>query len=255
MKRYVNSIRNLADPAAFWRQYYALKRAGHERDELRLALRGGAGVIVPGQLMSAFDEVFLREVYGAALRAVRGPAPVVIDVGANAGFFCLQAFARHADARLIAFEPLPNHVALIGRQVALNPGIDLKVDARPVGGERKTVEMRFDSRREYSVDASLFPVAGMDAALRVEATTLADVYDEYGITRCHLLKMDCEGAEYEILHRCPDRIFAATDGIVLEIHHGIAGSGTVPELVAFLRGKGYRVANHKDEIITRLRRR
>jgi hypothetical protein len=110
--------------------------------------------------------------------------------------------------------------------------------------------MRFDSRREYSVDASLFPVAGSDACLEIEATTLADVYEQYAITRCDLLKLDCEGAEYEILYRCPDAIFSATAGIVLEIHHGIAGSGTVPGLVEFLRGKGYRVDNRKDEIIT-----
>lgn len=250
MKRFVNSVRNLADPASFWRQYYRRKQAGHDRDELRVPLRGGLTAIVPGALMSAFDEVFLREVYGAALRAVRGPAPVIIDVGANAGFFCLQTFARHAGARMIACEPLPNHVALIGRQMALNPGLALTIDARPVCGDRKTVEMRFDSRREYSVDASLFPVAGADASFEVEATTLADLYHRYAITRCDLLKLDCEGAEYEILYRCPDRLFAATDGIVLEVHHGIAGSGTVPELVAFLRGRGYRITNRKDEIVT-----
>ncbi len=249
MKRFVNSVRNLSDWASFWRQYCRLKQAGHERDELRVRLRGGLTAIVPGALMSAFDEVFLRAVYGAALRSVRGPAPVVIDIGANAGFFCLEVLSRHPDARVLAFEPLPSHVALIERQKALNPGLDLTIDARAVFGEKKIVEFRFDSRREFSVDASLFPVEGADASMSVEATTLADICDRYAIARCHLLKLDCEGAEYDILYRCPDRVFAATDNIVLEVHHGVAGSGTVQELVAFLRGKGYRVRNRKDEIV------
>jgi FkbM family methyltransferase len=246
MKRFVNSVRNLSDPPSFWRQYYRRKQAGHERDELRVPLRGGLTAIVPGALMGSFDEVFLREVYGAGLRALRGPAPVVIDIGANAGLFSLRVFARHPHARVLAFEPLPRHLAMLERQIASNPGLGITVDARAVFGEKKTVEIRFDSRREFSTDASLFPVKGADASVTVEATTLADLYDRYAVVRCHLLKLDCEGAEFDILYKCPDRVFAVTDTIVFEVHERLAGHGSTEDLVGFLRGKGYRVTSRKN---------
>ena len=154
MKRFVNAVRNLPDWPSFWPRYYALKREGGRARELEIGLRRGLVAHVPGALMSAFDEVFLREVYGNALRPPLGPAPVVIDIGANAGFFSLQVFARHPDARVIAFEPLPAHVALLRRQLERNPGLDLTIDPRAVCASAGTVEIRFDPRDEFSVAAS-----------------------------------------------------------------------------------------------------
>ena len=250
MKRFVNSVRNLSEWTSFWSWYYALKRPGSRAEELEIRLRGGLVARVPGALMSAFDEVFLREVYGRALSPPLGPAPVVIDIGANAGFFALQVFARYRDARVVALEPLPAHVALLRRQLELNPGLDFTVDPRAVCARAGTVEIRFDSRHGLSVAASLFPRADADGSLTVEATTLVDLYATHGIGRCHLLKMDCEGAEYEILHHCPDDVFAATDRIVLEAHDWVRDYGTIHDLARLLQGKGYRVRNHKDEILT-----
>jgi hypothetical protein len=136
MKRFVNSVRNLSDPASFWRQCYRRKQAGHERDELRVPLRRGLTAIVPGARMGTFDEVFLREVHGARLRAPRGPAPVVIDNGADAGLFSLRVLARHPHARVLAFEPLPRHLAMLERQIASNPGLGITVDARAAAQRR-----------------------------------------------------------------------------------------------------------------------
>ena len=112
------------------------------------------------------------------------------------------------------------------------------------------MEIRFDRRDEFSVAASLFPREHADGSLTVEATTLADLFTTYAIGRCHLLKMDCEGAEFEILHHCPDDVFAATDRIVLEVHDWVRDYGTVQDLARMLRGKGYQVRNHKNEILT-----
>ena len=78
MKRFVNSVRNLPGWTSFWPRYYALKREGGRAEELEIRLRGGLVARVPGVLMSAFDEVFLREVYGRALSPPLGPAPGVI---------------------------------------------------------------------------------------------------------------------------------------------------------------------------------
>lgn len=249
MKRFLNSVRNLSEPASFWAQYYALKRHGGAATELEIPLRRGLFALVPGALMSAFDEVFLREVYARGLDPPLRPAPVVVDIGANAGFFALWVISRHPDARVVAFEPVPSHVALIGRQSERNSGLDLIIDPRAVCAHRGPVQIRFDGRHEFSVAASLFPREGADASITVEATTLAALFSEYAIERCHLLKLDCEGAEYDILFNCPDEVFAATDRIVLEVHPWGQGPGSLEDLVKLLRGKGYRVRNRGNEIL------
>jgi len=37
----------------------------------------------------------------------------------------------------------------------------------------------------------------------VPCVTLPEIFDEFGLERRDLLKMDCEGAEHEILYNCP----------------------------------------------------
>ena len=249
MKRFLNSVRNLSAWGSFWAQYYALKQPGGAARELEIPLRSGLVALVPGVLMSAFDEVFLREVYARSLSPPLRPAPVVVDIGANAGSFSLWVLSRHPDARVVAFEPLPSHVALLRRQSERNPGLDLTIDPRAVCAQRGPVQIRFDGRNEFSVAASLFAREGADASITVEATTLADLFSEHDIDRCHLLKMDCEGAEYDILFGCPDEVFAATDRIVLEVHAWGQGTGNIEGLVRLLRGKGYRIMNRRNEIL------
>ncbi len=45
-----------------------------------------------------------------------------------------------------------------------------------------------------------------DQAETVPAVSLADVFARCQIERCDLLKLDCEGAEYDILFNAPDGI-------------------------------------------------
>ena len=54
----------------------------------------------------------------------------------------------------------------------------------------------------------------------VEASTLADVFERCDISRCHFLKLDCEGAEHEILKSLPADYFARIDKIAMEWHGG-----------------------------------
>src|SRR5439155_9631124 len=65
--------------------------------------------------------------------------------------------------------------------------------------------------------------------LTVRSRTLDSIFDEYVRTRCRLLKMDCEGAEYEILSgaRCLHRI----DYLGMELHTNrfLTSQGFTPE--------------------------
>jgi hypothetical protein len=74
----------------------------------------------------------------------------------------------------------------------------------------------------------------------VPCITLSDFFQEYGITRCDVLKMNCEGAEYEILGSLSDSEFAMIDSILLQWHRV---DGHKPEeLDVLLASKGYTVS-------------
>jgi hypothetical protein len=74
----------------------------------------------------------------------------------------------------------------------------------------------------------------------VPGYSLATVFEKCGITKCDLMKLDCEGAEYEILFTAPEAILQRIDRIVMEYHDN-ANPYTHEDMDRFLTGKGYRV--------------
>ncbi|MGC8615414.1 MAG: FkbM family methyltransferase, partial [Thermoprotei archaeon] len=76
--------------------------------------------------------------------------------------------------------------------------------------------------------SSLNPVDGVqhivnfDGAVRVKVKkiSLPTLMGEYGIDKVSLLKMDCEGCEYEVIRTTPTNILERIDSIILEYHDG-----------------------------------
>lgn len=79
----------------------------------------------------------------------------------------------------------------------------------------------------------------------VPKKTLEDVISENHIEQIDFLKIDAEGAEYEILYGCDDRIFARIARIALEFHHIDDDRSNGRELKSFLEGKGFVVTSRQ----------
>ena len=77
---------------------------------------------------------------------------------------------------------------------------------------------------------------------RPAVTTLDELLRRLGVARCDLLKLDCEGAEYEILYGASEETLRAIDAITAEYHVGL-NEHTVAELVRFLESRGFIVTS------------
>jgi hypothetical protein len=75
--------------------------------------------------------------------------------------------------------------------------------------------------------------------LAVTCTTLDIILDEVGY--CDLLKLDCEGSEYEILHGCSPETLSRVKRIVGEYHEWPGIDGTGQELCRFLESRSFRI--------------
>ena len=75
----------------------------------------------------------------------------------------------------------------------------------------------------------------------VQSTTLEKIFDENNISNCDFLKMDCEGAEYEILFNLPEKIFKKINKICLEYHDMKELDHSINDLITKLK-------SHKFEI-------
>lgn len=217
-----------------------MRKAPPDTPEHILRLRDGGRIpLLPGSFdYGVFREVFLKDDY--RLRALRGQRlGCVIDLGANIGIFAAR-IAPQAD-RVLAFEPIPATYRRLERSMEAYPHVEAFCQAvagragnlrlyRPVD-ERHTVLHTVRQRYEYS---------GHDD---VPAVTLDDVFGEHGVERCDLLKMDVEGAEFDILYATS----ADTLGRIERIHGEYHDCGPedprkrIEHLAAFLEEAGFTV--------------
>ena len=158
------------------------------------------------------------------------PGDVVIDIGANIGIVALYLAKKHPGIRIIAIEPVPTTFRHLQENLGLNgvsnvtalncavtrDGRDLTMIVNPGHSGGSTGHLRnMKQPGHYN--------------LTVRSRTLDGIFDEYVPDRCRLLKIDCEGAEYEILTgaRCLHRV----DYLGIEIHHNqyLSSQGHTPE--------------------------
>ncbi len=139
-------------------------------------------------------------------------AKTVIDVGANKGQFALAARHVLPEARIIAFEPLPQAAAVFEANFARDPQVDLHRLALSdsAGQARFHVAGRADSSSLLALGQNQADVFGVSADHEIEVTTAR--MDEALNLADHpgpiLLKIDVQGAEHLVLAGAPQSLAA-----------------------------------------------
>jgi FkbM family methyltransferase len=185
---------------------------------------------------------FAQDAYGLDDIDFR-PGDVVIDIGAHVGLVSLYLAKRYPHVRIHAFEPHPLNYENCVDNLRLNDVANVRPFRRAVSGDGRALMLRGLSRNTGGASAA-FEMTGSVASGPVDSMTLDDLFDEVLAPgeRCRLLKIDCEGLEYEILPRASalDRV----DYLVAEFHEAASGlndvratalTGSARELADFCR--------------------
>lgn len=137
-----------------------------------------------------FHEIFLRDQYPKRLLRA---AHTIVDVGSNIGLFSYYARLHAPHARILAFEADPTTFAIMDENLADQ---DIARFHRAVASQSGTIDFYSSPTSGWS---SLYPVLGAANARRVvvKAEPLSQAL--HGIDKIDFLKIDVEGAEYDIL--------------------------------------------------------
>jgi FkbM family methyltransferase len=159
-------------------------------------------------------EVYEPSVWAAIMRELQS-GDIVADVGAYIGLYTVAAAKRvGTDGRVYAFEPDPDTVRLLRRQVGLN-GIAPRTRVLPYAVGDSDGEIAFVSGRDSESHVS---TSASGHQLRLPSVTLDAVFSEIGVD---VLKIDVEGFEERVLRgaRCllKDRE-RAPRAIFIEVH-------------------------------------
>lgn len=236
MSRYYNLLKTFNN----WWLYLVYKFGFTSSDILVFITRNGVTVEVPLRLVQTFKEIFMDECYLAGLERGISPEATVIDIGANAGYFSLFAATKFLQPRIFSYEPVPVNYAQLQRHCDLNAFVNIKCFPQAVAGKIGEINLSFDANDSFTTSATMFKSMNEeDNSLKVPCVSLQTVMNENDIQKCDLLKMDCEGAEYDILYNCPVDYLQRIDQIAMEVHRGESENQNIDALENFFRKHGF----------------
>ncbi len=197
---------------------------------------GVAGILTPYDV-GFFAQVFLFDEYEVGRLPLR-PRPLVLDVGANIGWFSWRVGQSHPGAHILAFEPQSDNLARL-RQMAAAAALDTEIHPCACGASAGTATLHLRSSVTHSLDPAwhldLADGLGAVRSEQVEVATIDAVCDRRGLQGIDLLKVDVEGFEVDVL-RGARSMLERTRFVVLEYH----SPDRREACLALLRAAGFR---------------
>jgi FkbM family methyltransferase len=165
---------------------------------------------------------------------------VIIDIGAGLGEFSITAAKKCLHGVVYAYEPFRESFELMQENILLNNVMNTTAYPYAVGGNAGPMHLKTASGVPvlYSTAINDNHVGRHDTT--VQGTTLDEIFGTFHLEKCDLIKIDCEGAEYDILFHTSAPTLQKTEIICLEYHNGIT-KFTHLDLIHFLESHGFLV--------------
>lgn len=202
------------------------------RDGLRLTVNDSSD-------SSSISTSFFRKDYGD----LRPTWQSVVDIGAHKGFFTTYVASRLPNAKVFSYEPIKTSFVALRKHVLQNKMRNVRVFNFGVAEKAGEREINISNS---STDNSFYTEIGSDmiGMTTIKCTTLLDILKSNKIKKLDLLKLDCEGAEFEILMSSSKTTLGKVKEIRME-YHDIDKDKNISKLKKFLKTKGFVVAEHR----------
>jgi FkbM family methyltransferase len=192
-------------------RYLAWRAAGLAYP-LTVSLRSGPRLVIrstPTGDLSVAYEIFVEEQYRSPRALDSSVVKRIVDVGANVGYSLSYFAESFPSAVILAFEPSPVHLTQIDKNLSAN-ALEQRVQViRAAAGTT--------AGQGFLIDAGEASRVVDEPAKGRIAVPIVDFFCTIGEGAVDLLKLDCEGAEFDLLM---DTRFEKLDvrTLVLECH-------------------------------------
>ena len=139
---------------------------------------------------------------------------IIFDIGSHIGSFSICASRNAKNGFIYAFEPSPENFEQLRKNIVLNKSQNIMPINKAVFSRKKKI--RFYINKTNYASNSIFTKT--NTSIEVPCINLSDIFRKYNISRCNFLKMDCEGAEYDIILNTPKNVLKKIDTMVIEYH-------------------------------------
>ncbi len=206
---------------------------------------------------SVFGEIFVEREYKILEPVIVSARAPIIDIGAHVGMFSIYCAVLNPTMQIFAYEPDEANFAAMKENLKLNNVKNVTMKNVAVGGEmgQRVLYMSKDSHNHSLLGAEVAgdqSVPGRDFSGEeklVSVVTLEKIIQQNRLASVSLVKMDCEGAEFEILEGMDADSFAIVENFYVECHRYTYEMNPV-RLEGIFKKNGFKVetwSNHYDK--------
>ncbi len=169
----------------------------------------------------------------------------VIDIGGHIGLFSLLVSQKSRHTSIYSFEPIEDNFNLLKTNLELNSIENVHPFNLAVSNSLEEVNLFLSN------DESAHSIISKESkSIKVKSISLQKIFDENKINECKLLKLDCEGAEYEIIESLPSEYLNKIKNMAIEYHLADSRPDLVENLIAKIKNSGFNVKTreHHDDM-------
>jgi FkbM family methyltransferase len=208
-------------------------------------------VKVPKRLMLIFKEIFMCDVYSInEITKDLNEESVVLDIGANVGYFSILLLSKKRVKKIIAFEPIPINIQTLKKTIGENRLLQEKLfltEKAVTGLPMGELILYLDSEKELTENASV--ISGFESThsqkLVVPSITLKQIFKENNLSQIDFVKMDCEGSEFDILYNTELSFLKKIKKMMLEVHDIDTQKNNTEYMSQYLQSAGFEISYYR----------
>ena len=158
---------------------------------------------------SVFNEIFVEREYKDLESTIKNANNQIIDVGGHIGIFSIYARTLNPNVPILTFEPENENYKNLKENLKLNHIKNIKTKNLAISDKQGQVTLYLS---EDSHNHSL--IKKSEKTQITQTTTLEKIIK----TPTDLIKMDCEGAEFEIIESTPLKTLRLIKNFYIEYH-------------------------------------
>lgn len=174
-----------------------------------------------------FKEIYVAEIYKFDFE---NQAPTILDCGANIGLSCLYFKELFPNAMIKAFEADPDIAKTLKVNLERNNAQDIEIINKAVWTHDQGIEFSVDGADGGSINSS-------GNKIKIPSIRLKEYLK--AVDQISLLKIDIEGAEYEVLKDCANEL-SHVKNIFIEYHSWNSTEQRLSEILEILETNGFR---------------
>jgi FkbM family methyltransferase len=143
---------------------------------------------------------------------------VIVDIGAHYGYFSSFASINSGPhTKIVAVEPSSRNFSALKRNLEASGINNVTPLHRAIAKTNGTISLSIGSSVNNTIIATNVP-CGRSVTETVQCETLEYLFRTNGLNHVDFVKLDCEGAEYEIFETTPQAIFDRITTLSMEFH-------------------------------------